>query len=113
MRSAHAVHGVLGAVAMSTLMVPVTHAEAAAAAEPDRRGSWAQVTDILARVQPPTFPDRSFRVTEYGAVGDGVTECREAFEAAIRDCEASRRRPCRRDPPGPISSTARSTSWTT
>ncbi len=32
------------------------------------------------------FPDRDFVVTNYGAVGDGVTDCNPAFKKAIAAC---------------------------
>ena len=35
------------------------------------------------RIVPPTFPDRDFNVTDYGAVGNGVTDCHPAFQKAI------------------------------
>ena len=79
--------GVLAVIGLVALIMHTGSCEAGAESAQGRRGSWAQVTDILARVQPPTFPDRNFRVTEYGAVGDGVTECRDAFAAAIRACD--------------------------
>ncbi|MHC4199009.1 MAG: glycoside hydrolase family 28 protein [Planctomycetota bacterium] len=47
---------------------------------------WGQVPGILSRIVPPTFPDRAFKVTDYGAVGDGVTDCNEAFKKAIAAC---------------------------
>jgi polygalacturonase len=47
---------------------------------------WASVPGILARIQPPTFPDRVFDVTRYGGVGDGRTDCTAAFRAAIDAC---------------------------
>jgi len=60
--------------------------------EPDKgptagtREGWGQVPEILSRIVPPTFPDRDFKVTDYGAVGDGVTDCNEAFKKAIAAC---------------------------
>ena len=48
--------------------------------------AWAQVPTILARIKPPKFPGREFPVTKYGAVGDGVTDCRKRFAKAIDEC---------------------------
>lgn len=48
--------------------------------------AWAEVPRILARIQPPAFPDRDFVVTDYGAVGQGRTDCRPAFMAAVQAC---------------------------
>lgn len=47
---------------------------------------WAGRDEILRRIVPPTFPARDFAVTEFGAVGDGRTDCRAAFAAAIVAC---------------------------
>ncbi|MCM1521887.1 MAG: glycoside hydrolase family 28 protein [Muribaculaceae bacterium] len=37
----------------------------------------------MARVQPVTFPDRHLPITDFGAKGDGVTLCTEAFAKGI------------------------------
>jgi polygalacturonase len=47
---------------------------------------WDQVPDILRRIKPPNFPGRTFHITKFGAVGDGTTDCTEAFRAAISAC---------------------------
>ena len=47
---------------------------------------WDQVPQILARIVPPQFPDRDFVVSDYGAAGNGIVDCRPAFAAAIADC---------------------------
>ncbi|ETK37515.1 glycosyl hydrolase family 28 protein [Microbispora sp. ATCC PTA-5024] len=50
---------------------------------------WDQVPAILARIVPPTFPDRTFDITAYGAVGDNTTDCTPAFAKAIAACNAA------------------------
>ena len=51
---------------------------------------WRLADVILQRIRPPEFPSRSFLITDYGAVSDGLTDCNEAFRAAIRACGESR-----------------------
>ncbi len=41
---------------------------------------------ILARIKPPVFPKRDFRITRYGAVADGKADCTNAFRKAITSC---------------------------
>ncbi|MDR3329382.1 MAG: glycoside hydrolase family 28 protein [Prevotellaceae bacterium] len=36
----------------------------------------------------PTFPDKAYAITRYGAVGDGQTLCTKAIQAAIDTCAA-------------------------
>jgi len=51
-----------------------------------QREGWDLLPEILSRIVPPTFPDRDFVVTDYGAVGDSVTDCNPAFKKAIAAC---------------------------
>ena len=58
---------------ISLLVGPVRQANA----------GWEQVHGILSRINAPQFPNRDFKLTNYGAVGDGQTDCTEAFKKAI------------------------------
>ena len=51
--------------------------------------AWARLSAILARIVPPKFPDREFGLDSFGAVGDGVKDCTEAFRQAIAACTRS------------------------
>ncbi|WP_018479486.1 glycoside hydrolase family 28 protein [Pontibacter roseus] len=62
---------------------PVQENQKQASVEPD---AWAKVEEILRQINPPSFPDRDFLVTAYGAVGDGTVDCTEAFRKAIAAC---------------------------
>jgi polygalacturonase len=44
------------------------------------------VKQILKNVVAPAFPKRNFNVMDFGAVGDGVTDCRKAINKTITDC---------------------------
>src|SRR4051812_34108172 len=57
------------AMAMALLMAPLRAAEPAVVAP-----------------QPPAIPERTFIITDYGAVGDGTTMNTQAFHAAIAAC---------------------------
>src|SRR5437773_4213560 len=49
-------------------------------------GPWAQVPEILARIEPPVFPQRTFNVTSFGALGNGKSDCTDSFRQAIEAC---------------------------
>jgi polygalacturonase len=46
----------------------------------------AQVPDILKRIKAPVFPARVFSITRFGAIGNGKSDCTEAFRKAIQAC---------------------------
>jgi polygalacturonase len=48
--------------------------------------AWLTADDIVRRVQAPTFADRHFPITQFGAVGDGMTLCTKSIAAAIAAC---------------------------
>jgi polygalacturonase len=50
---------------------------------------WAQVPQILSRIKAPTFPNRDFKITEYGAVADNKSDNTEAIRKAIAACNAA------------------------
>src|SRR4029077_17072388 len=48
--------------------------------------AWQRVPAILKRIVPPVFPGRELVITNFGAVGDGLTDCTRAFADAIHAC---------------------------
>lgn len=59
---------------------------AQAAPPSDAADPWDRVPIILRRIVPPTFPARVFPITDYGAAGNGIRDCSEAFRRAIEAC---------------------------
>jgi polygalacturonase len=53
---------------------------------------WHQVTEILNRIRAPIFPANEFIITEFGAVGDGKSDCTAAIGKAIEACHKARGR---------------------
>ena len=47
---------------------------------------WDNVDDILSQINAPTFPDKDFPITNYGALGDGKKDNTQAFKQAIEAC---------------------------
>src|SRR5215813_3894258 len=50
---------------------------------------WSNVPAILGRIKAPTFPNRDFKITDYGAVADGTTDSTEGIRKAIAACNAA------------------------
>lgn len=49
---------------------------------------WESLPAILARIQAPTFPNRDFAITQYGATSGGP-DCTDAIRQAIAACHAA------------------------
>ena len=47
---------------------------------------WRRLPQILARIRPPTFPARDFRLADFGGRGDGATDNTAALRSAIEAC---------------------------
>ncbi len=50
---------------------------------------WGRVPGILARIGPPSIPQRDFDVVAFGAIGDGVFDCSTAIAQATAACAAA------------------------
>jgi polygalacturonase len=77
--------GAGGLIALPALAACGSASARAAGGEPEPTG-WELVPSILDRIRPPTFPERDFDITRYGAVGDGAADCTDAFRRAIASC---------------------------
>ncbi len=58
-------------------------------ASTDSPDPWSKATEILAAIQPPVFPDRTFDIGDFGALSDGSTDCLPALKSAIEACHAA------------------------
>jgi polygalacturonase len=78
-----------GALAFPMLTGAATAATQASATTKARQGRPRSAADlaadrIVASVRRPVFPPRYFPVTDFGAVGDGTSDCTAAFRRAIQ-----------------------------
>jgi polygalacturonase len=46
---------------------------------------WDMADQIRRSIKTPDIPDRQFDLREFGAIGDGSSDCSTAFSAAIAD----------------------------
>ena len=53
---------------------------------PPTRADWDDVPGLVASIEAPSFPDRDFAITAYGAKPGGDADCKGAIDAAIKAC---------------------------
>ncbi len=51
-------------------------------------GDWVSAAKIVESIRAPQIPRRDYRITDFGAVGDGKTDARPAIMAAINKAQA-------------------------
>jgi polygalacturonase len=78
--------GDYGKVTTSKITVGEFNANFSVRTEDSPDSGWAIVPAIMDSINPPVFPDTNFIITDYGAVGDGTTDCTDAFKDAISSC---------------------------
>lgn len=83
-RSFIAASGAVALIGAADAAWPRTAAASGSAPGADR--AWDEAARIVVRVRPPSFPDNVYDVTDFGAVGDGVTDSTAAIRAAIDQC---------------------------
>lgn len=74
------------AAAPAQILLIVSVGLAACQGQPQQRDYWSEASVIEKRIVAPTFPNKDFILTDYGAVGDGQKDCSEAFAKAIAAC---------------------------
>lgn len=47
---------------------------------------WAEADRIIKSIIVPQFKNKDYLITDYGAIGDGITDCSSAIKRAIEDC---------------------------
>ena len=48
--------------------------------------NWSYAEVILKRINVPVFADKTYNILDFGAIGDGITDCSEAIINAINSC---------------------------
>jgi polygalacturonase len=47
---------------------------------------WQSLPGVIQKITTPVFPQFQISITDFGAVGDGKTDCTESFKKAIDSC---------------------------
>jgi polygalacturonase len=50
------------------------------------QSDWDKAELMLKQMNPVSFPDKEYSITSFGAVGDGITPCKKAFDKAVTTC---------------------------
>lgn len=50
---------------------------------------WSAVPAILGNIHSPSFPNRDFDIRKFGALGNGLADCTQAFREAIESCQSA------------------------
>jgi len=50
---------------------------------------WHLASRIRRSIRMPDIPDRQFNLADFGAIGDGATDCSDAFAKAVAACSAA------------------------
>ncbi len=76
----------LAAAMGAAVLALVSMADAGRAQEAPASPPWEMLDVILANIKPPTFAERDFAITDFGATEGGEADCRAAIEKAITAC---------------------------
>ena len=57
-------------------------------AQNGENSGWKKADEIVKSIVVPVFPDRNYNIREFGAKGDGTTDCLPAVKKAINKCNA-------------------------
>lgn len=47
---------------------------------------WKKADEILKNIKTVSISEKTYLITDFGALSDGKTPCKNAFDAAIKSC---------------------------